>query len=300
MRRSKAASAAGQACGQIRDAVSMREFPAEVKDRAVPEGDVIMGSGNSHIRRSYAMLVGLCKISFFNPSSATRRHTIASSARSSPLTAGDGAPSAVARPSCAGSRGSPRARGPHPEPNGHRPGPASPRCGGTPPGTNFDAPSRVLLNGYCKSGGLRPAEVTSLSSWAMPQRVECLVRCRAVRACPLCSCECKLLPSASEMWWKECRRLRGKRVSVTLSTIGLGALPRPEGRVRLRSICSWRRERRAVGSRGILLPAGNGSGGGTDPVSAAVDPGNTRLVGRGEQLGCRVGLRVDSCSVGGQ
>jgi hypothetical protein len=36
MRRSKAASAAGQACGQIRDAVSIREFPAEVKDRAVP------------------------------------------------------------------------------------------------------------------------------------------------------------------------------------------------------------------------------------------------------------------------
>lgn len=52
MRRSKLAHTEGQPRGQIIDAVSIRERPAEVEDRAVPghwEGDLITGSKNTHI-----------------------------------------------------------------------------------------------------------------------------------------------------------------------------------------------------------------------------------------------------------
>lgn len=68
MRRAKLATTAGQPRGQIIDAVSIRERPASIEDRAVPghwEGDLLAGAANSHIatlveRQSrYVLLVRL-------------------------------------------------------------------------------------------------------------------------------------------------------------------------------------------------------------------------------------------------
>ena len=52
IRRSVHARAGGKFHGQIVDAISIRERPAEIEDRAIPghwEGDLLAGTGNSHI-----------------------------------------------------------------------------------------------------------------------------------------------------------------------------------------------------------------------------------------------------------
>jgi IS30 family transposase len=68
IRRSRHAGISGQRRGQIVDAISIRERPAEIEDRAIPghwEGDLLGGSKNSHIAtlvERHSRFVALVKV----------------------------------------------------------------------------------------------------------------------------------------------------------------------------------------------------------------------------------------------
>ena len=68
IRRSRHARDRGHHCGQIVDAISIRERPAEVEERAIPghwEGDLLRGTNNSHIAtlvERHSRFVALVKV----------------------------------------------------------------------------------------------------------------------------------------------------------------------------------------------------------------------------------------------